>query len=882
MSAMGEAGGGVGWRGLLMTDVEASTAHLRDLGDRFAPALARHFAIIRAAIRAEDGIEVGSEGDSIACVLPTAAHALRAAVAAQRALAAEPWPAAPWRVRMSVHAGDVELVDGSAVGIAIHEAARIRDVAHGGQVVVSDLARAELDADQAATLLDLGLHQIRDVVCDIRLLQVVLPDLPASFPALRTAHHANIPTSATSFIGRKEEVDSVADLLREHRLVTLVGAGGSGKTRLAFEVAGSLDAGAVATAELASLTDAEQVPVSVATAVGARAADALATTIGNRDLVLILDNCEHVLDAVVPLVADLLARCPSLRMLCTSREPLAMTGEATFTVPPLSPAQSAQLFLDRAPRWLDEVQRGTVESICARLSGIPLAIELAAARLRSIDAEELAGRLDDQLTILTGGSRDVPRQQTMRATLDWSHALLGEEEKAVFRRLSVFAGGCTIRAAEAVASHPDPVDVLTALDQLVQRSLVIYDPSGARYRMLEPVRQYGLEQLRASDEAETLRLAHRDWAMRLAAEGNSGLFVDQGRWTATLDVEASNHAAAIAGALGADELEAASALVASLAWYWFTAQRGEGSVWIARVLDRIDELDLRGQARAQLSGGIILCDVPDDQRPLAWLASAEATFRALGNKRALGAALFWHGRALSLRTRYEESRRCFVEGAPLHEELGDHFGQGWCLAWQAILARIIDDDLETAERILDEVTELAERGGVPHVMAAALGERSLIKALGGDHDAAIELNDQCLALFRDVGDRWQTTIALVRRAMLLLLSRRDLRAAAADLLDALDLAESLGAAPDVASIVMAAAEVLRVADHEPLAAELLGATSGQTRVTDDPGWSKLFGGQGALLALLADPAVHGNVARGERHDLRTAASLARKGLQDLG
>jgi tetratricopeptide (TPR) repeat protein len=451
----------------------------------------------------------------------------------------------------------------------------------------------------------------------------------------------------------------------------------------------------------------------------------------------------------------------------------------------------------------------------------------------------------------------------------------------VFRRLSTFAGGCTIRAAEVVANHPEPVDVLTALDQLVQRSLVTYDPTGARYRMLEPVRQYAQEHLQAAGEADAARVAHRAWAMRLAADGNRGLFVDQTRWTATLDVEAANHAVAIAGALAADEVEDASALVASLAWYWFTAQRGEGTVWIARVLDRMDELDLRGQARAQLSGGIILCDVPDDERPVAWLASAEATFRALGNKRALGAALFWHGRALSLRNRYAESRRCFVEGAPLHEELGDPFGQGWCLAWQAILARIIDDDIETAERILDEVTELAERSGVPHVMAAALGERGLIKALAGDYDAAIELNDRCLALFRDVGDRWQTTIALVRRAMLLLLSRRDHRAAAAELLDALDLAESLRAAPDVASIVVAAAEVLRVAGEEPLAAELIGATTGQTTVTEDPGWHELFDGARALGALRADPAFQGHVARGEKHDLRTAASLARKGLQDL-
>ena len=876
----GEAGGSgeVAHRALLMTDVEASTAHLRDLGDRFAATVTRHFVLLRSAIAAEGGIEVGSQGDSISAVLPTAARTFRAAVVAQRALGAEDWPEAPWRVRMSIHVGDVELVDASAVGIAIHEAARIRDVAYGGQVIVSDVARADLDEDQAAALIDLGLHQIRDIVGDIRLLQIAVPGLPASFPPLRTAHRANIPTSATSFIGRKDEIDQVGELLEEHRLVTLVGAGGCGKTRLAFEVAGRLGGATIGTAELASLTDAAQVPVSVATAVGARTADELVATIGNRERVLILDNCEHVLDGVVPLVADVLARCPSLRVLCTSREPLAMTGETTFTVPPLSAAHAAQLFLDRAPRWLDDVQRATVESICDRLAGIPLAIELAAARLRSIDAEELAGRLDDQLTILIGGARDVPRQETMRATLDWSHALLGDAEKAVFRRLSIFAGGCTIRAAEAVAAHPEPVDVLTALDQLVQRSLVIYDPSGARYRMLEPVRQYGLEQLRAFGEAEAVRLAHRDWAMRLAADGNSGMFVDQTRWTATLDLEAHNHAAAIAGALDADEVVAASVLVATLAWYWYSAQRGEGSVWIPPLLDRIDELDERSRARALLSAGMIFCDEAGDDRPPAWLAAAEVMFRALGNERGLGAALFWEGRALGVRNRREEARRCFAEGAPLHQRLGDPFGQGWCLIWLADIARILDRDLDTAATILDEATELAERSGVPHVRAAALAERGDLCAWTGDYETALQLCDQSLTLFRDVGDRRQVALALHRRAALLLAGRRDVTGAASDLLEALDLAEP---APNVGSLVLMAALLVRDAGDDRGAAELVGATRSRLDYSEKGDWFERSLDVDALRALLDDPARRADVARGEALDLRSAASVARKALQDL-
>ena len=725
------------------------------------------------------------------------------------------------------------------------------------------------------------MHEVRDIVGGVRLLQVIVPDLPEAFPALRTAHHANIPTSATSFIGRKEEIDAIGNLLDEHRLVTLVGTGGSGKTRLAFEVAGRLGSGVVATAELAALTESGQVPVTVAAAVGARSADALATTIGNRDLVLILDNCEHVLASVVPLVAELLARCPSLRVLCTSREPLAMSGEVTFTVPPLSSAQAAQLFLERAPRWLDDVQRATVESICDRLAGIPLAIELAAARLRSIDAEELAGRLDDQLTMLTGGARDVPRQQTMRATLDWSHALLGDDEKAVFRRLAVFAGGCTIRAAEAVANHPDAVDVLTALDQLVQRSLVIYDPTGARYRMLEPVRQYALEHLRAAGEADAARIVHRDWAMRLAADGNRGLFVDQARWTTTLDVEAANHAAAISGALAAGEVDAASSLVASLAWYWFTAGRGEGTVWIPRVVERVDELDDRGRARTLLSAGIICCDDQDDDRPLGWLAEAEALFRAMDNRRALGAALFWRGRALAGRSRSEDARICFAEGAPLHEELGDPFGQGWCLTWLAVLAREIDGDLVQAGQLLDEATALAERTGVAHVLAAALGERGQVHAAAGEHEQATELFEQSLTLFRDVGDRWQIALALHRRASIALHGRHDVAAAATDLLEAIDLAESLRSTPDVASMLLTAAEIALIGGQAVVAAELVSAIADRLAVAEQRGWYDWSGGLGGLRRLLSDPALEAAVARGEMLDLRGAAVFARKGLQDL-
>jgi predicted ATPase len=410
---------------------------------------------------------------------------------------------------------------------------------------------------------------------------------------------------------------------------------------------------------------------------------------------------------------------------------------------------------------------------------------------------------------------------------------------------------------------------------------VTYDPAGARYRMLEPVRQYAHERLVEAGEAEAIRVAHRDWAMRLAAEGNRGLFVDQARWTSTLDVESANHAAAIGGALAADELDAASSLVSALAWYWFTAQRGEGMVWISRVLDRIEELDARGQARTRLAGGIILCDVLDDDRPPAWLAAAEEGFRAAGNRRALGAALFWQGRALALRGREPEARRCFEEGAPLHEELGDPFGQGWCLTWLATLARLIDGDLERADAMLAEVTALAERTGVTHVIAAAMAERSELKAWAGDADAAIELCTQCVELFREVGDRWQLGMALHRRAGLRLHARQDVPGAAGDLLEALDLAESLRAWLDVATVVVTSADALRRVEQPELAAELLGATLARLDVTEERRWYDRSGGVGALRSLVDDPAQRASVERGQAMDLRTAAGLARKALQAL-
>ncbi len=854
-----------GPKGILMTDLEGSTAHLRTLGDRYGEVLARHHDIIQRAIAAEGGAEVGGEGDSFAAVFDRSASALRAAVAAQRMLAAEVWPDGPWRVRMGVHAGEVDQSDAGAVGIALHEAARVRSVAHGGQIVVSDQAHRAIDEAVPADvrLLDLGTHAVRDFATPIRLYQVRAPGLEADFPALHTLPASRVPAPASTFVERSEEVEGLTADLGRSRLVTVTGAGGSGKTRLALEVARTWDRESVVVVELAGLREPSQVPAEVATQVGARGTDAIVETLGSRDVLLVLDNCEHLVESVAGLVSELLAGCAALRILATSREPLGVTGESVRPVPAMTPHQAVQLLEARASTPIDPA---VASDICARLGWMPLAIELAAARLRSIPADALAARLDDQLSILTTGTRDVPRHRTLRATIDWSYGLLEPGEQALLRRLGVFAGGFGLEAAEAVTGGGG--SIIDALDGLVSKSMVeMRTREGGRYQMLEPIRQYAVEQLVAAGESDTTREAHAGWATRVARDANRGLFRDQRRWNAVLEAERDNLGAAIGWSLEHDRLPLAAALVGNLAWYWFTEGRNDAFVWIPRALDHVDQFDRRDRAVVLLAAGITWCDVMSDDRPYVWLAEAADLFRELDAPRPLGSALFWLGRAAVSRNDLDAAQRAFEEAIGLQEGLGDKFGWGWTLIWLGILARL-RGDVDRAEAICEDV--LARCEDVPHVVAAAWGELAHVVDDRDDPVQAEQCARRAIELYRDLGDSWQVAMAVGSWGYYLArLGRLDEAASAT--LEALVSIRALRADPNLVHALHDAAWLLQQAGEPERCAVLLGAVEPETRAVPVYWRTSHYL---SLEPMLTDPAHAQAIERGRHLTKGEAAEMA--------
>ncbi len=541
----------------LFTDVEGSTRLWELHPEAMKPVLVRHDAALQEAIEANRGLIVKTTGDGCHAVFETALNALLAALAAQHALQADPWTEIlpqVLRSRMGVHSGEAEVRAGDYYGPALNRAARLMSAGHGGQVLVS-ATTAELVRDLVPTgtaLIDLGEHRLKDLIRPEHVFQLAHPDLQADFPPLHSldAYPNNLPIQATSFVGREREIAEASRMLSAARLLTLTGSGGTGKTRLALQLAADVLPSfpdGVWLAELAPLASPDLVLQTVAAAYGLREIpgipllDLVTDYMRSKRLLLVLDNCEHLIEACAQLADHFLRTCPDVKLIASSREALGIAGEVSYRVPSLSlpdladPTQASlakceavQLFLERAaavnPRFaLTESNAPAIAQICRRLDGIPLALELAAARTRAFSGEQIASRLDDRFRLLTGGSRTaLPRQQTLRALIDWSYDLLSEPERVLLLHLSVFVGGWTLEAAEAVC--PD-LDVLDLLAQLVNKSLVIADEQGGqvRYRLLETVRQYARDRLFESGEMTAVRDRHLDYFLRLAEEAEPGL-----------------------------------------------------------------------------------------------------------------------------------------------------------------------------------------------------------------------------------------------------------------------------------------------------------------------------------------------------------------------
>jgi predicted ATPase/class 3 adenylate cyclase len=584
----------------LFTDLEGSTRLWEEHPEAMKSALARHNEILRDAISAHAGHVVKSTGDGFHVVFTTAADAVAAAGRAQVALHEEVWGATgPLRVRMGLHTCEAELREGDYFGTAVNRAARLMSIAHGGQVVLSS-ATAEVVVEAGLDLQDLGEHRLAGLSRPERVWQLCPPGLDREFPPLRSLDvlPGNLPRQVTSFVGRDREVAEIAALVGSRPLVTLTGVGGVGKTRLALEVAaevvGDFPDGAWL-CELAPLTDPDAIWETVASAFrvlpmpGRSLDEVVVEYLGSKLLLLVLDNCEHLLDAVANLVVAVERSCTGVTVLATSREGLAVAGEQIVAVPSLgvppgdapsaviADSEAVVLFSDRARSarsdfTLTDGNANAVGVLCRRLDGIPLAIELAAARVRSLTPEDIVNRLDQRFKLLTRGSRaSLERHQTLRNTIDWSYELLEDRERQALNRLSVFAGGCDLAAAEAVLGGEDldPLDVVDVLGQLVDKSLVVADPDEdghLRYRLLETIRQYAQEQLETSGDAPAIRRRHADHFVAVADVAGPRLRSrDDLTWARIMARETDNLRAVADWAAETPSLDHAMRLVAPLA-----------------------------------------------------------------------------------------------------------------------------------------------------------------------------------------------------------------------------------------------------------------------------------------------------------------------------
>jgi predicted ATPase/class 3 adenylate cyclase/DNA-binding CsgD family transcriptional regulator len=744
---------------LLFTDIEGGVRLWEADRDAMAAASARHDGIVREQVEAWGGQVFKTVSESHRAVFADPVSALSSAVAIQRAVGAEAWPSGlPIRVCMAMHSGACSERDGDYVGPVVNRAARLLDIGHGGQILMTAAAYALL-ADRlpgGIAFRDLGEQRLRDLGRAERVFQVTGPGLAEGFGVLRSlddpALRHNLPSQATSFVGRAVELAELRALVSGgSRLVTIAGPGGIGKSRLALQVAADFLDGTgdgVWLVELAPVAEPELVARTVAAALGVREApgqpmlDTLVEAIDDRDLLLILDNAEHVLDAVTSLADAIIASCPRACVLVTSREPLGTSGEHVFRVPGLAvpPAdlaapdqlaafESVQLFAEHAALHrrgfvVDDANAAAVASICVRLDGIPLALELAAARLGSLSASEVDARLDHRFRLLTTGNRTArPRHQTLRALIDWSYDLLSSQERIVFDLLSVFAGGWTLEAAEAVVADGDIAEwqVLDLVAALVGKSLVQAEVIGGstRYRLLETSRHYAAERLalRAASGLGAARVAHRDHYLALVETASAHLRgPDEAAWLDRLEAEFDNIRAALAFSI-ADPDSAEPGLRLATGLKWFCYMRGHS----VEVIEAFSALLRR----------------PDARQPTRHLARAlTANCHLLNNF-----------------SRSPDTPSMAAAAITIARGLGDDL-----LTCDALCAlswfRLLDGDLPAALAAVDEAVTLGRAAGDPRLLTTALSDRAAFRGEAGDLAAALADHQEVLALARANGDNY--------------------------------------------------------------------------------------------------------------------------------
>jgi predicted ATPase/class 3 adenylate cyclase len=806
----------------LFSDIEGSTRLEIDLGTGpYRDILERHRALLRAAFSAHRGHEQGTEGDSFFVIFATATDAIAAAADSQRALATEPWPGeVAVRVRMGIHTGDVEAAGDDVIGLAINRTARIAAVAHGGQVLISDATRALVSGrlPDGVTLRDLGQHRLKDLRAPELLSQLVIDDLPSEFQPIRSidARPNNLPTQLTTFIGRQHELAEAGALLRRTRLLTLTGPGGTGKTRLSLQVAAAAAddfPDGVWFVALESVRDPALVLPTIARTIGVAdrtsrsPIDNLVDAILERRLLIVLDNFEQVVDAG-PSVAELLRRCPNVTCLATTRIALHVSGEQEYPVPglPAPPdtehlSEVDRLNLPRALREFDVdaltqfeavrlfIARATsvkpgfavtnanapaVAGIAARLHGMPLAIELAAARVKLLAPDQILARLDHHLAVLTAGSRDLPeRQQTLRGAIAWSYDLLDDGAQRLLDRLSVFRGGFQLEMAEAVCGPPNELggDVLDRIGELVDQSLVRRDEVGdeVRFSLLETIREYGAERLAARDEADEIARRHAEALLSFTEQAAPELGgADQRAWLDRLEREHDNVRAALDWASECPDPPLAVHL--AFATWRFWQQRGylnEARARFEAMAARRWQLDTEDRALFGEAFGGIAYWQSDRTVAQRWYDDALAARRALGDRAGIANALYNRAYAdmivvmsgVATADSLAEGRAMLEEALEIYRDLGDSGGEGNIL-WGLGSFSYFTADAATAEGWFRQSLALHREAGRRTMEAWSL--HMLALALAGQRRwaDALETGRHALRHFYEAGDVTGVTLVL--------------------------------------------------------------------------------------------------------------------------
>jgi predicted ATPase/class 3 adenylate cyclase len=741
----------------LFTDIEGSTQLLQTLGADYRAALERHAAILRQALAEHDGIEVSTEGDALFAAFQSAPNAAGAAVSIQRRLAHEEWPNGhTLRVRIGLHTGEGRLGGDNYIGLDVHRAARIAAAGHGGQILLSAASRVLVESalPVGVTVRDLGTHRLKDIDQPEHLAELIVADLDQEFPAIRTLETpSNLPAELTSFVGRQREVDEASALLASNRLLTLTGPGGTGKTRLALQVAAGMRPAfgdGVFFVPLAPLTDPALVAPTTARSLGLSERperpmiDLLKDHLEPREILLVLDNFEHLL-AAAAVVDELLAAASRLKVLATSRSRLKLYGEQEFAVPPLSlpdpraageldgmsQYEAVALFIQRARsvkpefRLTNENARAVAE-ICVRLDGLPLAIELAASRIRLLEPGEILARFEERLPLLIDGAHNVPeRQRTLRGAIEWSYGLLDGPQKLLFCRLAIFSGGCTLEAADAVCNPNGElaIDTLDAMADLVDQNLVrrTAQVGETRFGMLETIREYGRERLEADGMTVQFRRRHLTYFRDLAQSGEQHfLGPDQIIWLDRFEREHDNVRAALDGAVDASQADEAMQLAAAVWRFWF--QRGylrEGRLWLERLIGL--EPDVVSPARAK-------------------------AFTALGG------LTFWLDDADATESAYETALR-------LYRQLGDREAEAETM-YNLAFVPVMRGDFDVSRERFRTSLDMARGIGRHDLVAKSQLPLGISLREGGDPNAALPLLQEAMTFFRDANDRFQLAWAV--------------------------------------------------------------------------------------------------------------------------